>query len=193
MPGRVGAAVLADGTELPADLVVVGIGAVPTVDLARDLGLRCEGGIVTDEHGRTDHPAVVAAGDCTVQPHPHLAGRLLGLESVNNAAEQGRAAGRIAAGTDPGPRGVPWFWSNQGDLRIQIVGVSDGHDDLVVRRSEDRITVLYYRDGVLIAADTVDNPRDHNAAKRALANGQTIDREAAADIEVPLKSLVRPV
>jgi len=88
---------------------------------------------------------------------------------------------------------VPWFWSNQGDLRIQIVGVSDGHDDLVVRRSEDRITVLYYRDGVLIAADTVDNPRDHNAAKRALANGQTIDREAAADIEVPLKSLVRPV
>ncbi|MFI2560380.1 oxidoreductase C-terminal domain-containing protein [Nocardia farcinica] len=164
MPGRVGAAVLADGTELPADLVVVGIGAVPTVDLARDLGLRCEGGIVTDEHGRTDHPAVVAAGDCTVQPHPHLAGRLLGLESVNNAAEQGRAAGRIVAGTDLGPRGVPWFWSNQGDLRIQIVGVSDGHDDLVVRRSEDRITVLYYRDGVLIAADTVDNPRDHNAA-----------------------------
>ncbi len=191
--GRVSAVILADGTELPADLVVVGIGAVPTVDLARDLGLRCEGGIVADEFGRTDHPSVVAAGDCTVQPHPHLPGRLLGLESVNNAVEQGRSAGRVAAGVDPGRRGTPWFWSTQGELKIQIAGVSDGHDDLVVRRTGGRLTVLYYREGVLIAADTVSNPRDHNAVKRALGDGHTIDRAAAADCERPLKSLVAPV
>ncbi|MCZ0914127.1 FAD-dependent oxidoreductase [Gordonia amicalis] len=191
--GGVGSAVLADGTELPADLVVVGIGAIPTVDLARDLGLRCEGGVVADEFGRTDHPAVVAAGDCTVQPHPHLPGRLLGLESVNNAVEQGRSAGRVAAGVDPGRRGTPWFWSTQGELKIQIAGVSDGYDDLVVRRTEGRITVLYYREGDLIAADTVSNPRDHNAVKRALGDGHTIDRTAAADCERSLKSLVTPI
>ncbi|WP_413617213.1 oxidoreductase C-terminal domain-containing protein [Gordonia rubripertincta] len=89
---------------------------------------------------------------------------------------------------------MPWFWSNQGSLKIQIAGISDGHDRYVVRRgAADRITVLYYRDGVLIAGDTVDDPREHMAIKRALAQNATIDPEAAADTTRPLKSLVAPL
>ena len=89
---------------------------------------------------------------------------------------------------------MPWFWSNQGALKIQIAGVSDGHDRYVVRRhGADRLTVLYYRDGVLIAGDTVNDPREHMAVKRALAQRFTIDPKAAQDTSAPLKSLVGPL
>ncbi|MGV9672059.1 NAD(P)/FAD-dependent oxidoreductase [Gordonia sp. NPDC003504] len=191
--GRVREVVLADGRVLPADLVVVGVGAIPTIGIAQDLRLTCDGGIVVDAWARTSHPGVVAAGDCAVGPHPYDADRVLGVESVNNAVVQGKAAARSLLGLPPEPAGVPWFWSNQGELKIQIAGISDGYDQLVVRRAEDRMTVLYYRDGALIAADTVNNPREHMAAKRALGNGHTIDPIGAASPDVALKGLVIPI
>ncbi|TQK71886.1 NAD(P)/FAD-dependent oxidoreductase [Nocardioides sp. SLBN-35] len=193
--GRVGGVVLGDGHLLPADLVVAGVGAAPVTDLANALGLRVEHGIVTDPSGRTSHPRVVAVGDCTVQPHPHDPGRLLGVESVNNAVEQASAAAAVLLGLDPGPRGVPWFWSNQGELKLQLAGISDGHDTQVVRGDgqDGRLTVLYYRAGRLVAADVAGNPRDFNAVKDALARGCTIDPDAAVDTAVPLKTLVSAV
>ena len=159
------------------------------------LGLRVEHGIVTDPSGRTSHPRVVAVGDCTVQPHPHEPGRLLGVESVNNAVEQATAAAAVLLGQVPGPRGVPWFWSNQGELKLQLAGISDGHDSHVVRGDgeDGRLSVLYYRAGRLVAADIADNPRDFNAVKDALARGCTIDPVAALDTSVPLKTLVSAV
>ncbi|WP_340538830.1 NAD(P)/FAD-dependent oxidoreductase [Nocardioides sp. GXZ039] len=189
-PDGVTGVTLADGTTLPADVVVTGIGAVPACDLARALGLSVERGIVADEHGRTSHPRVVAIGDCAVQPHPHEPDRLLGVESVNNAVEQATAAASVLLGQEPAPRGVPWFWSNQGELKLQLAGISDGHDERVVRGGGERLTVLYYRRGRLIAADVADNPRDFNAVKSALAKGATIDPRAAIDSEVPLRSLI---
>ncbi|UTT51082.1 MULTISPECIES: FAD-dependent oxidoreductase [Rhodococcus] len=189
--GRIGAVGLANGESLPADLVLVGVGAVPATALAEKLGLVRERGIVVDVHARTSHHAVVAAGDCTVQPHPNGLDRLIAIESVNNAVEQGRTAAHTLLNRTPPPRGVPWFWSNQGAVKLQIAGISDGYDDIVVRRDgAERLTALYYRSGNLVAADTVDNPRDHLAAKRCLADGKTIDPASATNPDVPLKSLI---
>src|SRR4051812_27020346 len=114
--GRVGAVVLADGTELPADLVVVGVGVVPRTELAEKLGLECDGGIVVDSRARTSDPLVVAAGDCTMQPHPLTGVDRVRLESVNNAVSQGTVAASTLVGGAELPPNVPWFWSNQGDL-----------------------------------------------------------------------------
>lgn len=194
---RVSGVRLGDGRTLPADLVVAGIGAVPVTGLAETLGLDVRHGVVTDAAGRTSHPDVVAAGDCTVQPHPHAPDRLLGIESVNNAVEQATAAAAVLLGQEPAPRGVPWFWSNQGALKLQTAGIADGHDRVVVRDGHPdgsgRLTVLSYRGGRLIAGDVAGNPRDFNAVRDALARGMTIDPEAAVDAGVPLKTLLTPV
>ncbi|MDQ0379487.1 NAD(P)/FAD-dependent oxidoreductase [Amycolatopsis thermophila] len=180
---------LAGGRELPADLVLVGIGAVPETTLAEKLGLEVRRGIVVDAACRTSHPRVWAVGDCTVQPHPHLPGELIGVESVQNANDQARAAAAALAGIEPPRPPVPWFWSDQRDLKVQIAGISDGYDQYVVRGTSEP-TVLYYRDGALIAAEAVNRPKDFLAAKRALAKGQTIAPEAAADPATPLKELI---
>ncbi|NLG47952.1 FAD-dependent oxidoreductase [Gordonia sp. (in: high G+C Gram-positive bacteria)] len=189
--GRVTSTELSDGRSLPSDLVVVGVGARPVTALAQQIGLSCDGGIIVDAHAQTSHPAVVAAGDCTVQPHPNALDQLIPIESVNNATEQGKTAAHTLMGSPPHVRGVPWFWSNQGATKIQIAGISDGYDDVVVRADGlDRLTALYYREGRLIAADSVNNPRDHMAVKRALAADKSIDPTRAGDPSVPLKTLI---
>ncbi|ABL80355.1 FAD-dependent pyridine nucleotide-disulfide oxidoreductase [Nocardioides sp. JS614] len=189
--GAVSGVRLADGTLLPAEVVIVGVGAVPATGIAEKAGLECRRGIVVDPAGRTTHPRVVAAGDCTEQPHPHLEGELLAIESVNNAVEQSKAAAHTLLGLDPPARGVPWFWSDQGGMKIQIAGVSHGHDGYVVREEAERITVLYFRGGTLIAADVANNPRDFMAVKRAVAERRTVDRERAGDLTRSVKDLLR--
>ncbi|WP_051839648.1 NAD(P)/FAD-dependent oxidoreductase [Streptomyces sp. NRRL F-5126] len=190
--GRVGAVVLGDGSSLAADLVLVGVGAVPRTELAEQLGLACEGGIVVDAQARTSDPAVVAAGDCTVQPHPVTGEGLVRIESVQNAVAQAQTAAATLLGR-PAPAGaVPWFWSFQGDLRLQIAGLSAGHDTYVVRGDVDgeHFSVLYYRDGRLLAVDAVNRPADYMAVRKALTQGATVPPGAAADGSVPLKSLI---
>lgn len=190
--GRVQAVKLADGRELPADLVVVGVGAVPGTELAEKLGLEVRRGIVVDTEGRTSRRGVFAAGDCTVLPHPHLPGELLGVESVHNANDQARAVAAAVAGVAPPPPAVPWFWSDQRDLKLQIAGISSGHDRYVVRSSSSGkdVTVLYYREGALIASESVNRPKDFMAVKRALGKDRTIPPAAAADPGTPLKDLI---
>jgi 3-phenylpropionate/trans-cinnamate dioxygenase ferredoxin reductase subunit len=190
--GRVAGVVLADGTELPADLVVVGIGVVPRTGLAEQIALECDGGIVVDAHGRTSDPTIVAAGDCTVRPHPLTGQGRVRLESVQSAVEQATTAATALLGRTPGTPSVPWFWSNQADLRLQIAGLSTGYDQHVVRGEPDseRFSVLYYRDGRLLAVDAVNNPVDYMAVRKALTNGIAIPAERAADATTPLKSLL---
>lgn len=182
---------LADGTTLPADVVLIGVGAVPMIEVAEKAGLQCRRGIVVDSAGRTSHRHVVAAGDCTEQPHPHLDGQLLAIESVHNADDQAKAAAHVLLGLEPPGRGVPWFWSDQGNLKIQMAGISHGHDAYVERLEPGRLTVLYFREHRLIAADVVNNPRDFMAVKRALAGGGTLDPERAGDLAVSVKDLLR--
>jgi 3-phenylpropionate/trans-cinnamate dioxygenase ferredoxin reductase subunit len=189
--GRVSAVVLADGTRLPADLVVVGIGVVPRTELAERIGLACEGGIVVDEYARTSNPRVVAAGDCTVQPHPVTGEGRVRIESVQNAVAQAATAAATLLGRPPQPPAVPWFWSHQGDLKLQIAGLSTGYDATVLRGDPDaeRFCVLYYRHDRLLAIDTVNSPADYMVVRKLLGRGGTIAPELAADPAVSLKDL----
>lgn len=191
--GRVTAVELSDGTHLPADLVLVGVGAVPRTELAEHLGLECDGGIVVDAGARTSDGTTVSAGDCTAQPHPLTGQGRIRLESVQNAVAQAQSAAATLLGRPQPPRAVPWFWSYQGDLRLQIAGLATGHDDHVVRGEPDdeRFSVLYYRRGALIAADAVNRPADYIAVRKALTEQATIPRERAGDAKAPLKSLIQ--
>ena len=192
--GRVVAVSLADGTELAADLVVVGIGILPGTELAEQLGLSCDGGIVVDRFARTSLPSVVAAGDCTVLPHPLTGEGMVRLESVQNAVSQAKVAAAALAGRPQPYTDVPWFWSDQYDLKLQIAGLSTGYDQTVVRGDVDgdRFSVLYYRDGQLIAVDAVNAPPDYLTVRKALGQGATIPADRAADAATPLKSLLTP-
>ncbi len=190
--GRVTGVELSDGTRLPADLVLVGIGVLPRTELAEQLGLACDQGIIVDTRARTSDPTVVAAGDCTVQPHPMTGRGRVRLESVQNAVAQARVAASTLLGRPNGAAPVPWFWSYQGDLRLQIAGLSADHDDQVVRGDPDdeNFSVLYYRGNRLLAIDAVNRPADYMAVRWALGVGATIARNRAGDPEVPLKSLI---
>ena len=133
---------LSDGTWIPADLVIVGIGVVPRTKLARQLNLECDGGIVVDRFARTSNPTVVAAGDCTVQPHPLTGRGQVRLESVQNAISQAKTAAATLAGQSEPNDAVPWFWSDQYNLKLQIAGLSAGHDQLRGPRRHRRRGVL---------------------------------------------------
>jgi 3-phenylpropionate/trans-cinnamate dioxygenase ferredoxin reductase subunit len=189
---------LADGTAVPADLVVIGIGVIARTELAVQLGLAVDGGIVVDEHALASDGRTVAAGDCTVMPNPYALG-IPGptrIESVNNALEQAKIAAASLLGERPTYRSVPWFWSDQADLKLQIAGLSTGYDQVVVRGRPDdeRFAVLYYREGALIAADCVNQPAEFLAIRNALSKGHTITPEAAADTDIPLKqSITEPL
>lgn len=189
--GQVTHVQLADGNTIPADVVIVGVGALPNVELAEKAGLECGRGIVVDQAGRTSIDGVVAVGDCAEQPHPHLPGQRLTIESVNNALEQSKLAAHVLTGLETPRRGVAWFWSDQADLKIQIAGISDGYDAYVVRAESTRLTVLYFQNDRLIAADVVNNPRDFLAVKRALGEGRSIDPERADDLSFSVKELLQ--
>ncbi|GAB1818314.1 NAD(P)/FAD-dependent oxidoreductase [Herbidospora sp. RD11066] len=183
---------LADGTRLPADLVVAGVGVVPRTELASELGLLVDGGIVVDARARTSDPEVVAAGDCTVQPNPLTGAGRIRIESMPNAIAQGRAAAATLAGAPSPAADVPWFWSDQYDLKLQIAGVADGHDQVVVRGDPDgeSFSALYYRDGELQAVNAVNRAADYLVVRRALTGRIPLPADLAARADVPLKELL---
>jgi len=129
---RVESVEIADGRRFRCDAAVIGIGIVPNVELARDAGLACANGVSVDEHARTGDANIFAAGDCTSHPHP-LYGRDVRLESVQNAIHQGKVAAASLLGAPSAYSEVPWFWSDQYDLKLQIAGLSQGYDDVVLR------------------------------------------------------------
>jgi len=188
--GTVSSVELSDGTSLPADIVLVGIGLVAHTDLAEQLGLEVSsGGIVIDAHARTSRPGIVAAGDCTALRSQD---GLLRIESVANAIAQGRTAAATLAGIDDPLSAVPWFWSDQGEIKLQIAGLSSGYDDVVVRGEPDseQFSALYYAADQLIAIDSVNTPRDYMAVRKILEKGGSVPRGAAADLDVQLKSFL---
>jgi 3-phenylpropionate/trans-cinnamate dioxygenase ferredoxin reductase subunit len=189
---------LAEGLMVPADIVVIGIGVLPRTELAVQLGLEVDRGIVVDEHALASDGRTVAAGDCTIMPNPYGLGveGPIRLESVNNALEQAKVAAATLIGRPTAYSSVPWFWSDQADLKLQIAGLSTGYDRVVVRGTPDteRFAVLYYRCGRLIAADCVNQPAEFLAIRGALGKGHTIPPDAAVDVSVPLKqSVTEPV
>lgn len=192
--GRATAAMLADGISIPLDLVVVGIGLIPNTELAAEAGLEVGDGIIVDEYARTSDPDIVACGDCTNHPNA-LLGRRLRLESVPNANEQARVAAGTLAGKPVPYASIPWFWSDQYDLKLQMAGLSQGYDRIIIRGSpESNSFVMFYLDpdNRVIAADAVNRLGEFLAAKRLVAERFATDTDRLGDESVPLKSLLAP-
>ena len=179
------------GETIPADVVVIGIGIVPEAEMAASAGIRCDDGILVDERCATSADHVYAVGDCTRHPNSIL-GRTLRLESVHNALEQARTAASNIAGTPSKYEQVPWFWSDQFDLKLQMVGMSQGYDTIVQRGSMDAddFAMFYLKDGVLIAVDAVNRPREFMACRKLVPQRPTIDPAKLSDESIPMQEMV---
>jgi 3-phenylpropionate/trans-cinnamate dioxygenase ferredoxin reductase subunit len=180
-----------DGLVHPADFVVVGIGVTPNVELAAEAGLEVANGIVVDAHLATMDPAISAIGDAVAYPS-RFADGLVRLESVQNAVDQAKAVAARLMGKPAPYEAVPWFWSDQSDLKLQMVGLAGPTDDAVLRGdpASRRFSVFRFRDGVLTAIESVNRPADHMLGRRLLAGTPTLTPEQAADESLELKSLL---
>jgi 3-phenylpropionate/trans-cinnamate dioxygenase ferredoxin reductase subunit len=167
---RVSGVVLSDGHRLPADLVLNATGARPNDDLAKAAGIACSDGILVNELARTDDPHVYAIGDCA-RFHSARYDRVLRLESVQNAIDQAKAAAAAIVGQPHHYDPVPWFWSDQYDIKLQIAGLADRHDAAAVvgDPASGRFSVEYRADGKLVAVDAVNDGRAHMMARRKIA------------------------
>lgn len=186
--GRVHAALLSTGQEMPVDFVIVGVGIQPATRLAQAAGLSIDNGIRTDSHGRTSDPHIWAAGDCA--SFPNGSGRLR-LESVQNAIDQAEHVADNMLGGESIYDPVPWFWSDQYDTKLQIAGLSAGYDRIVTRGPEgDTVSFWYFQGERLLAVDAVNDPRAYMVGKRLLEMGRTVAPEALRDQATNLKSLL---
>lgn len=192
---RVAGVELDDGTTVTADLVLIGVGVIPNTELAESIGLECDNGIVVDSCSLASDGVTVAVGDAANLPNPVPGapeGDRVRFESVNNAVEQAKVAAYAIVGRREEYAGIPWFWSNQADLKLQIAGLSTGHDRTLVRHDDakGKFSVLYYRGDRILAADCINAPLDFMAVKAALAKGASIPFEQAGDPAVQLKSVM---
>ncbi|NKC13341.1 MAG: NAD(P)-binding protein [Gammaproteobacteria bacterium] len=191
----VGAVVLQDdagaqGERIEADAVIVGIGITPNTELAEAAGLHVDDGIVVDERGATTCANVWAIGDCSRHPS-RIYGRSVRLESVHNAMAQAGVVAANIAGKDTVYNEIPWFWSDQYDLKLQIAGLADGHDETVIRGDPDTgsFTVFALARGCVIAADSINAMRDHIECRKLAAAKKAVDKARLADVGVALKEL----
>ena len=186
--GRVSKAILADGSGLPVDFVIAGIGVDPNVELAAGCGLDVENGIKVDERCRTSDPVILAAGDCASFPWRD---RRIRLESVGNAIDQAGSVAMSIVGKEQDYDAKPWFWSDQFDVKLQIAGLSAGHEKVFVRPGPgEAISFWYYRGAQLIAVDAMNDPRAYMVAKRLVDAGRSPDPELVIDLAMDLKSLL---
>ena len=190
--GSVQKVVCNDGSTHDADLVVIGVGILPNVELAEAAGLEVNNGIVVDKFARTSDPDIVAAGDCTFHPNAFY-GRDIRLESVQNASDQARTAALSLCGKDQAYDALPWFWSDQYDLKLQIAGLSQGYDEVVIRgdiEGSRSFAAFYLKDGVIISVDAVNKPPEFMMGKRLISGKVSPDRDKLADASVPIKELM---
>ncbi len=182
--------VMCGDTEIEADLVIVGIGIIPNIELAEAAGLECGNGIIVNDHCQTSNPDIYAIGDCSNHPNP-LLGRRLRLESVPNAMEQARVSVTNMLGGDKIYSSVPWFWSDQYELKLQMVGFSADGDTQVLRgdQAANEFAIFYLKDGKVVAADAVNAPREFMVAKQLY--GVEVDPVVLADPETDLKTLIK--
>lgn len=180
---------LSDGHHIDADLVVVGVGVLPNVELAAEAGLKVASGIIVDEYLLTSDPHISAIGDCALFASPRFGGTLR-LESVQNATDQARCVAARLSGDVKVYDGQPWFWSDQGDDKLQIAGLTTGYDQVVLRgdAAQKAFSAFCYKEGKLVGIESVNKAGDHMFGRRLLAAGRSIDPEKAADLNFDLKS-----
>lgn len=190
---KVRAVRLSNGATHPAELVIVGIGVVPNSELARDAGLPVANGIaVNDQVRAADH--IYAVGDCAEHPNRFAGSARIRLESVQNASDQAQCAAERILGRPGCYTSVPWFWTDQFDIKLQMVGISSGHDHAVTRGSAEsrKLSVFYFKENRLIAIDSINRPLDHILGRKLLAVGTSLTPVQAADESFDLKQLLQP-
>lgn len=187
---RIQSLTLSDGSEIPADLAIIGIGILPNIELAEAAGLPCDNGIVVDEFCRTSDPDILAVGDCTNHPNA-LLGKRLRLESVHNAQEQAKTAATTILGKLEPYAQIPWFWSDQYDLKLQFVGFSLPDQQAVVRGDPESrsFAAFYLDDGRLSAVYAINSPREFMLSKKLIASGARPDLAVLRDPAVPFKEI----
>lgn len=190
--GRVSGVALAGGEVLPAQMVIVGIGILPAVEPLLDAGAEGGNGVHVDEFCRTSLEDVFAIGDCAAHENSFAEGRRIRLESVQNANDQAITVAHAITGTPQAYAAVPWFWSNQYDLKLQTVGISQGYDEVILRGSPENrsFSCVYLKEGKVIALDCVNAVKDYVQGRKLVVEGVSPDREKLADASIPLKELV---
>jgi 3-phenylpropionate/trans-cinnamate dioxygenase ferredoxin reductase subunit len=190
--GKVQKVVLRDGTAFPAELVMVGVGIVPNIDLAQAAGLGVANGVAVNEYLETDDENIFAIGDCAEYPCVFAGGRVR-LESVQNAADQAQRVATTIAGRRSCYRALPWFWTDQFDIKLQMAGISQGHERIVTRGSAEsrKLSAFYFKQDRLVAVDSINRPLDHMIGRKLIAGGVALTPEQAADESVDLRTLGR--
>jgi len=190
--GAVTGVKMADGEVIPAEMVIVGIGIIPAVGPLISAGAAGGNGVDVDEYCRTSLPDVFAIGDCAAHENAFCGGQRIRLESVQNANDQAAVVAKFIAGERQAYHAVPWFWSNQYDLKLQTVGLSTDHDDLVVRGdpAARSFSVIYLKAGRVIALDCVNMTKDYVQGRKLVTEGLSPDKARLADTSVLLKELV---
>ncbi len=188
--GKVESVTLSTGEVLPCDALLIGIGILPNIEVAKAAGVKCEDGILVDENGCTNFPHVYAAGDCAkrlIQPY----GRMGRLESVHNAIEQGKQVASAILGKPAPKLDCPWFWSDQYNIKLQIAGLSTDYNNFVIRGDEksEKFSVFYFKKDVLIAADAINSPPEFMTAKRLITAQAKISPNLLADSNHSLKEI----
>lgn len=181
-----------DGSSYPADLVIIGVGVIPNTELAANAGLEVDNGIVVDEFGRTSDKNILAAGDCTSHYNP-IYKRQVRLESVQNAIDQATVVAKTLCGDLKPYSALPWFWSDQYDVKLQIAGLNQGYDEVVIRGDIENgrsFAAFYLRDGKLLAVDAVNRPREFMLGKRLIAGEIAVDISKLGDECVDLKEML---
>lgn len=188
--GKVSAAVLSDGTEIEADIVLVGIGILPNEELASEAGIACSNGILVDRDARTNDPRVFATGDCARRPLVHY-GRDGRLESVHNAIEQGKLAAAAIMGKPRPNEDCPWFWSDQYDLKLQIAGLSEGYDEIALRGDpkDRKFAAFYLKNGKLIAVDAINSAPEFIVAKKLIITGASVAPKVLSNTSISMKEI----
>ena len=191
--GKVQSVLVSDGARYQADLVFVGVGVVPNNELAHDAGLRIANGIAVNEYLQTDDEDIFAIGDCAEHPCKFADARIR-LESVQNAADQAQCVAAAIAGRRNSYKALPWFWTDQFEIKLQMAGISNGHDQIVSRGNAEsrKLSVFYFKSGRLIAIDSINRPLDHMMGRKLIAAGVRLTPAQAADESVDLRKLASP-
>lgn len=183
--------VCSDGTEVKADSVLIGAGVVPNIELAEEAGINCDNGIIVNEFGQTNFKNIYACGDCTNHPNKIL-NKNLRLESVHNAMEQAKTVASSLMNNPMEYNQVPWFWSDQYDHKLQIVGLSGDHDVVTMRgnTNDAKFMLFYTKDEELIAVDAINNPKEFLISRKLVANKVKIKPKVISDLNTNLNDLI---
>lgn len=179
----------ADGSQFEADIIIVGVGIRVNLELAKEAGLVIENGILVDETACTNDNDIYAIGDCTFHFNPHY-NCYVRLESVQNAVDQAKVAAAAISGKRPVYNSIPWFWSDQFDVKLQMVGLSEGYNETLIRKEDSagtKTSIWYFKDDTLLAVDAINNPKAFVLGTKFIKDGSRIDKSKLVDASVPFK------